>query len=203
MMKPLEQKFNLLIGIVIVVGTLGILVALRFLAAPVHGSLDFIHSSSGDDYPNAKRGEQVATSKDDFAEFRFSDGTVVMLDSDTVVRLDATSPENVITLIQGRIVIKDGTALVKARNLELEANNCVLVHYSWLDLLDAVPLSENGCDFVDDEPDLLARMTTKFSTVDASIKGVSDFAPQNSSAEGFFDWAGLMGAQPSAPVVGW
>ncbi len=149
------------------------------------------------------RGQQITAGNGEYLKYRFADGAEIFLEPNTVVRLDATAPKNVVTLVQGRAVIRNGQVTVKARNLKLVASECVLVHYSWLDLMDVTPLIPRGCVFAEGTPEILELMTTKFSTIDLQIVGVSNFIPSESSASGFLDWAGVMTAPPTVPVQEW
>lgn len=203
MLNSSMSRSALMLAALIVAGSFATLTALRLGGAPDQEPLQFVNSLSERSYPSVERGQQITAAQGEYLRYRFADGTEIFLDPNTVVRLDATAPTNKMTLIQGRLAVKGGRVTVTARNLALNAGECVLVHYSWLDLVDVTPLVAGGCTFADDTPTILDLMTTKFSTVDLRIVGVSNFIPSESSARGFFDWAGVMTAPPTVPVQEW
>ena len=188
------RKFQLAAGLTMVILAFTALVALRWHNSPSQPPLVLTGSTNGSTGTSWPRGSELTTQHGEYRAFSFPDGSEVSLDQDTIVRLDATLPENKLTLMQGRIMVGTGQIQVTARELKLDASACVLVHYSWLDAIDASPLRANGCAFAAGQPTIMAGMTTRFSTLSGNVLSVSNFLPSESSARPFFDWTRVTAA---------
>jgi hypothetical protein len=141
------------------------------------------------------RGEQMSTTPGEYAKYQFCDGTIVYLDENTQVRLDAyraAENQTSLNLIQGRLIV-DGLADVRSRNtvVSMAGAGCELVHYSWLDELDVTPFVDSACKIKTPAFTPAALQTSRFDTFDASLLHTTSFDPSSSSAKSFYEWTGL------------
>lgn len=144
-----------------------------------------------------KRGSLLTSSPDGFAKYQMCDGTMVYLDKNTQLRLDAyrnasAGTETQLTLIQGRVII-DGLADVHARNsvVATRGAGCEIVHYSWLDQIDITPFAEMACTLSSSNAAPPFIQTTRVSTFDDHLIDITAFEPAMSAAQPFYAWTGL------------
>lgn len=144
-----------------------------------------------------KRGSVLSSPAEGFAKYQMCDGTMLYLDKNTQVRLDAyrdssAGTETQLILIQGRVII-DGLADVHARNsvVATRGAGCEIVHYSWLDQIDITPFAEMACTLASSNSAPPFIQTTRISTFDDHLIDITPFAPATSAAQPFYAWTGL------------
>ncbi len=132
------KYFNIILAITLGLLCTGLLIALRFESPFLGGN--------GKQIPVIAENAQVyfegetITTTDSPLIVTWQNSTLA-LDERTEIRLRNTRANLELQLIQGRIAIA-GSAMVTVRDMQINAHgNNVLTHYSWLDLIDLVPIS--------------------------------------------------------------
>lgn len=144
-----------------------------------------------------KRGSILSSSAEGFAKYQMCDGTMLYLDKNTQLQIDAyrnssAGTETQLTLIQGRVIV-DGLADVHARNsvVATRGAGCEIVHYSWLDQIDITPFAEMACTLSSSNAAPPFIQTTRVSTFDDQLIDITPFEPAMSAARPFYAWTGL------------
>jgi hypothetical protein len=191
-----KQHLNLILALAISLLSLILLVSLSLNLNWVGGSGRLPacvgHKLNSTSDISVRRGEVMSTTPDDWAIYELCDGTKLWLDHNTQVELTHYQTSNQATslkLLQGRLIV-DGSAIVTTRNLNFVTQNgqCELVHYSWLDIVDATALTSNACQT---QPNSELDLTKKFETFTGELLGTSTFNPEASTAKDFYTWTGL------------
>ncbi len=141
-----------------------------------------------------KRGELLLTTTSEFKKFILCDGTIVYLDQNTQVKLEAypfNGQASQLQLLLGRIIV-DGFAQVRTRNLitSLDHGRCEVIHYSWLDQTDVTALANPGCS-VNGSVQPVLDESNRYETFEQKLVGTQIFNPEASSAKAFYDWTEL------------
>lgn len=130
--------FNTILTITLGLLCTGLLIALRFESTLLggDGKQFAVISENKETY---FEGETIITT--DSPLIVTWQNSTLALDVRTEIRLRNTRGNLELQLIQGRIAIA-GSAIVTVRDMQINVDgNNVLTHYSWLDLIDLVPIS--------------------------------------------------------------
>ncbi len=179
----------------------GFLIYTRLIEAPRQPPLEFVTSSNGAPrLSDLKRGQSVQTGSTEFAAYRFitdpNDDALLFLDQNTKIRLDETSPEKHVTLLQGRVITSfvatEREVTVQVRNLEISSIHCAIVHYSWLDEVEISNPGTGKCLVKSTGFKVEPGKTVRVNTFDGQILFMTDFVPTASAAINFFTFAGWL-----------
>ncbi|MBU4314934.1 hypothetical protein KJ673_00845 [Patescibacteria group bacterium] len=172
----------LIILIVIIAG--GLLIHNR---TATESQLSAINRQTGD---IIKRGE-IMTTSDDYAVFNIDNSTVYLSKNTQVKLVDGRQGNIDLQLIQGRIVL-DGNANISVREVNISTKGQVsVVHYSWLDEIEAAPIIGLATVQYSDQSRFLDPQAIRMSTLDPYATEFIDFNPSQSSEKDFYDWVGL------------